>query len=170
MTNTQKRALKELLIEALGDIGKIDIKEATARMRQVPGFFTEEFYARAQAKSEEDFTGRIMRTVKDEDGVPKYVNVTTTDAAGNVSQEYVQIPLLDLEQFKQQADYRVKMALRHLKVLKALTQECKAAHNRKLPVQLSLIERELRELKPIARAERMTETNGRRPSQPRAER
>jgi len=160
MTNAQKRALKELLIEALGDIGKINIKDAVARMRGVPGFFTEDGYARAAEAYEERLTAKVLRECG-EDGVPKYVNVKTTDADGNVSQEYVQIPLLDLDEFKQQADYRVKMALRHMKVLKALMRECKAVHNRKLPVQLSLLERELRELKPIARAERPRPESGR---------
>lgn len=153
MTELQKKALKELLTEALGDVGRITLKDAVAKMRGVRGFFTEEGYARAQQAYEERLTASVIREVES-DGVPVYCSVSSTDEQGNVTHEYVQIPLLDIEQFKQATEYRVKMALRHIKVLKVLATEYKAQHHGRLPLQLSLIEEELDALKPFLKAER----------------
>lgn len=148
MTEDQKKALKELLTSALGNIGKISLKDAVVRMRKVRGFFTDEGYARATQAYEERLVSSVLRSIESEDGKQVYHNIITEDEEGS-SHVYVQLPLLNLDDYKQVGEYRLKMVLRHMKVLKDLALECKTQHHAKLPIQLSLIEKEMDDLRPL---------------------
>jgi hypothetical protein len=148
MTEDQKKALKELLTNALGNIGRISLKDAVARMRKVRGFFTEEGYARATQAYEERVVSSVLRSIESEDGKQVYHNIISDDEEGG-NHVYVQLPLLNLEDYKQVGEYRLKMILRHMKVLKDLALECKSQHHTKLPIQLPLIEKELESLRPL---------------------
>jgi hypothetical protein len=162
MTEAQKKALKELLTKALGSAGgRLKTKEAIAILRKVPGFFSDEGYAKAKEAYEERLFQSVLRSVEEE-GKQVWHHVQHEDKEGNVTHEYVQLPLLTLEEKRDVGQYRVNMIVRHLKVLKDVAMECRAAHHTKLPVQLSLIEREIDELRPLVK--------GVRPKAERAER
>ena len=149
MTNLQKKHLRELLTEALGNVGEIDIREVARRMRGVRGFFSEDGYARAAEKYEVDFTSAVVRYMKTEAGGQLFFNITVTDDKGEERHVYKQLTLLTLEEKSDAGAYRVKMAARHLRVLRQIAVECKSQHRAKLPVQLSLLEDEMNSLRPL---------------------
>lgn len=149
MTNLQKKRLRELLIETLGNVGEIDINEAARRMRGVRGFYSEEGYAKAAEKYEVAFTSAAVRSLKTEEGGQLFLNISFTDEKGEERHVYKQLPLLTLEEKTDAGAYRVKMAARHLRVLRQIAAECKSQHKTKLPVQLSLLEDEMNSLRPL---------------------
>lgn len=146
MNQERKRKFQEMLIKNFGNAGVIEADEAFKLMRNVPGFYTSEGYAKASEKYERSHFNSIVRSVEGENGIPLWHHRSEETEDGETSNYYVQLSLFSLEDYIQVGTYRLKSAARHIAVLRELNKQCRKQYRQSLPIQLSMLEEEVRTL------------------------
>jgi len=77
------------------------------------GYWDAMFNSRALLDSKKQHVRRLMRSMKDENGVPLFANIVTQDENGDEKRVYKQETLFDMTDYRQTVNYHVATSQHH---------------------------------------------------------